>query len=647
MAKQIAVIMCAINLDNQRKLFEGMIKAAKETDVNLYAFSNYISFRDKMENAQGAYQIMHLPDFREFDGVIFVPNTLQYPPAVDYVKQEIGDLKIPAVSIDKQVEGMGGIGIASYEAEFAMVEHFILEHGCKEIIYISGPTFNPEGQKRYQAYCDALEKHQLEYKPENVYEGVFTAESGQEIAQEILKREEFPRYIICGNDALAIGAMEMFKEHGYLAPDDIKIAGFDNGELSGFQNPPMTTVDKNQHEVGYEAVYEILKQLDGGETGWREVECKLEIRQSCGCTKEEAFDLPKLKDRYVNQQVVMQRIGDIIRNMTSEISGLETAAELIEAMKKYVRQMQFSSFYLCLCESKELFGAEEVDLSGTIDIMQLNADYTPNMRMALAYENEEFVEYPSFCKGKVLPDEIRKRSGGNFYVAVPIYYQRCCYGYCVAGNSHFPLEYSLYFSWVTNIGIGMENIRKWLLLKNTVVKLNGMWTRDTMTKLYNRAGFYHVAEAKFTEYQMRDAKVFLTFVDVDGLKPINDTLGHEMGDAVICEMAEIIKQVINEERFAMRYGGDEFVIFGLSKEEDDEMTIIRELRHRMEQRNARRVYPFDVKASIGNTVYRAKDMESLEEMIEIADKKMYEEKRKKREQRALEKAKQGKKDTMN
>lgn len=183
-------------------------------------------------------------------------------------------------------------------------------------------------------------------------------------------------------------------------------------------------------------------------------------------------------------------------------------------------------------------------------------------------------------------------------------------------------------------------IRKWMLLKRTVTKLNGMWVHDTMTKLYNRAGFYYCVEPLFREYQKEDEHVFLMFIDVDGLKPINDNMGHEMGDALICEMAEIIKQFTNQHRMAMRYGGDEFVIFGCCKSGETEESLIEEVRTRMVQRNGRRVYPFEVKASIGNTVYRAKDMESLEQMIEIADKKMYEEKRRKREEKAAREKKQ-------
>ena len=635
MVRQIAVFMCAINLDNQRKLFDGMVRAAKETDVNLFAFTNYISYRDTMENMQGAYQIMCLPDLSEFDGVIFAPNTLQYPPVTEYISNEIKKHRTPAVSIDKLLEDIAGIGIASYEAEYAMTEHFIHDHGCEEIIYVSGPQFNPEGEKRYRAYCDAMRANGLLVKPENVYNGIFTAESGCEIAKEILMRTEFPNHIICGNDAMAVGMVDTFKEHGLRVPEDIKIAGFDNGELSEFQNPALTTVDKNQERVGYEAVYEILAQIEGKEIEWREVECKLEIRYSCGCNDKESFDIMRLKDRYVHRQVITQRMADAIRNMVAEFSGIETAKGLVEAMKKHVMSLEIEQFYMCLCDCEELYGEQEIDLSGAVDIRGLNTDYTNKMYMALAYEDKEFKKYAPFYKGFVLPEEIRNKTGSNFYVVMPIYYQNSCYGYCVTGNSRLPLEYSLYFSWVTNIGIGLENVRKWLLLKRTITKLNGMWVHDTMTKLYNRAGFYYCAEPLFNEYQKADERVFLMFIDVDGLKTINDNLGHEMGDALICEMAEIIKQFTNQHRIAMRYGGDEFVIFGRCKSGETAETLIGELRIRMTQRNSRKVYPFEVQASIGNTVYHAKNMESLEQMIEIADKKMYEEKRRKREKRVV------------
>ncbi len=630
MSKQILVMMCAINLDNQRKLLEGMIQAAKETDNNLYVFANYVSYKDKLEHIQGSYQIMQLPDFKQFDGVIFAPNTIQYRPAAEYVQNAIRESGIAAVSIDLELPNMGCFGVASYEAEFAMVEHFIKRHGAKEIVYVSGALFRPEGAVRYKAYCDAMEKNRLLVKEENIYNGNFATEGGQEAAYALLKRKDFPRYIVCANDAMAIAMVDVFKQHGIRVPEDVKIAGFDDSESCELLNPSLTSVNKNQHYAGYHAVKEILSQINGEPAKQHQVPCELVIRRSCGCAETENYDVNNLKDRYMHNQVHIQRTADIMRNMSAEYSGMEKPEDLVEATKKYIAELGMEQFYLCLCERDKLFGKKNDDLTGSVDLMQVSTDYTEEITIPLAYENGRFTEYGKFSKGQVLPEECKKRSGGNFYVVVPVYYQRWSYGYCVCGNSRFPLDSSLFYACVMNIGIGLENIRKWMLLKDTVKRLNDMWIYDTMTGIYNRAGFYYYAEQMFQELQELDEKIFLIFVDVDGLKQVNDTLGHEAGDNLIREMAEAIKLTETRDRLGMRYGGDEFVLFGKCQKGETEESLLSEIRNNMEFRNQISRYPFKLHASIGISIYKAKEVDKLEKMVELADRKMYEEKRQKK-----------------
>jgi len=630
MSKQILVMMCAINLDNQRKLLEGMIEAAKETDNNLYVFANYVSYKDKLEHIQGSYQIMQLPDFKQFDGVIFAPNTIQYRPAAEYVQKAIRESGIAAVSIDSELPDMAFLGVASYEAEFEMVEHFIVEHGAKEIVYVSGSLFRPEGAKRYQAYCDAMQKHGLPLKEENLYEGNFGTDSGYEIALKILKREKLPEYIICGNDAMATAIIEILKEKGIRIPEEVKVAGFDDSEMCELQNPSLTSINKNQHYAGYQAVKEILSQISGEPPKVDNVPCELIFRRSCGCLKKEKYDIEKFKDRYLYSQVHMQRITDIMRNMSAEYSGMEKPEDLVEATKKYIAELGMEQFYLCLCDRDKIFGRKNEDLTGSVDLMQVSTDYTDEITIPLAYENGHFTEYGKFSKGLVLPEECRNRGGGNFYVVVPVYYQRWSYGYCVCGNSRFPMDSSLFYACVMNIGIGLENIRKWMLLKDTVKRLNDMWIYDTMTGIYNRAGFYYYAEQMFLEMQEMDEQVFLIFVDVDGLKQVNDTLGHEAGDNLIREMAEAVKLTETRDRLGMRYGGDEFVLFGKCQQGETEESLLAELRKNMEYRNRISRYPFKLHASIGISIYDAKEVDKLENMVELADRKMYEEKRQKK-----------------
>ena len=65
--KQIAVVLGAINLTNQKKILEGMISAAKETNCNLYVFTNYVGTKETPEHITAANRILQLPEFHKFD----------------------------------------------------------------------------------------------------------------------------------------------------------------------------------------------------------------------------------------------------------------------------------------------------------------------------------------------------------------------------------------------------------------------------------------------------------------------------------------------------------------------------------------------------------------------------------------------------
>lgn len=638
MSRQIAVVMCAINLDNQKKMLEGMIDAAKETDSNLFVFTNYISYKEKDENVKGAYQIMRLPDFEMFDGAIIAKDTIQYTPAANELIEEVTASGLATVSIDVEFQGMSCQGIASYEAELELVEHFILEHGCEDIYYVAGPKFSRESQRRRQAYCDALKKHGIEYKAERVYEGSFIIESGKDAVETFLAQGHCPQAIICANDDMAIGVIQALKKRGFRIPEDVKVAGFDNIELSELNNPALTTVNKNQHELGRQAVYEVLSLLDGKSSRSWYAPCEVTLRRSCGCASEDATDIMRLKDHYIHNQVMTQRMSDIMRNMMADFSGMERPEELIAALKKYVEQAELGTFYLCMCDEESLFIRSDGNAGDVFEMLQVNMNYTDEISIPLAYEDGEFKTYGKFKKGLVLPEECRNRSGGNCYVVTPLFYQRCCYGYCVCGNNWLPLEHSLYYSWIMDIGIGFENIRKWMMLKDAVMRLNGMWVYDMLTHLYNRAGFFYYARPMLEKMQLQDEEVFLVFMDIDGLKLVNDNLGHEAGDELIRGMAEVIKQNLGENQLAMRYGGDEFVIFGSGQSDAQLEQLVASLRSSMEQHNQRSNHAYDLRASIGVSQYLAREITNLDELIEQADKRMYEEKRRKRAAKEKENA---------
>lgn len=636
--KQIAVVLGAINLDNQKKLLIGMENAAKELNCNLFVFTNYVGTRETEESIMASSQILRLPEFDKFDGVVMVPNTVHNPIALNKIMEEFKTLDKPVVYIDRKIEGSSSVGIDSYVAEYEMVEHMI-EHGYRDIVCVTGATHvSSEARKRLQAYKDAMEKNGLSYKEENVYEGAFTMESGILAAKKMLEEGRIPEAIISGNDDMAHGIIDVFKKAGIKVPEQVKIVGFDNGEMSRLNRPTLTSVDKNQLGVGYKAVYELIDVMNGKEPEDFELPCKLLFRESCGCQSVEdgTVDIfqqaEELKNKYVTQQVDTIFMADVIRGMTSDFAKVRTPEELYDVFREYVTQMGVDTFYLCTCERDKVYVLPERNFGRNIDAQKTNDDYTPWIDISVGYEKKAFITYDRFEKGYVLPEECRNKSGGNTYVVNQIFYQNTCYGYAVCERVESVVASGLYYSMLMEMGVAMENVRQSMLLKDAVDRLNGMWCYDNLTALYNRSGFTYEAKSIMDNLRADNKNVFIIFMDADGLKTINDTLGHEAGDLLIREIGAIIHKNTTNEMLAMRYGGDEFVIFGGFA--DDESIIVEELaeniRKDIRKVNESRKYPFTVSVSMGGSGWKARDIESLDMVIEQADKQMYQEKRAKK-----------------
>ena len=638
MVKQIAVVLGAINLDNQKKILQGMEIAAKEFDCNLFVFTNYVGTRETEESIIAATQVLKLPEFDKFDGAVIVPNTVHNPVSLNKVIKELNEVGKPAVSVDRPIDGMSCVGINSYEAEYEMVEHF-LYHGYTNILYVSGSLVaSSEARKRCKAFQDAMVNNGIMFDEGDIYEGAFTMESGIMIGEQILAEGKHPEAIICGNDDMAHGIMDVFKKAGYRIPEDIKIAGFDNGERSQLDRPSLTTVDKGQIQVGYKAILELMELINGKDIEHYSLPCTLKYRESCGC-QPKADDILGLEDlveqikhKYIIQQKDTIFMADIVRGMTSDFAKASRPEQIFDTLRQYVPQIGVEKFYLCACDASQVFVLPERNLGRNIDVFKVSDDYTEYIDVPIAYEKGEFVSYERFQKGFVLPEACRTSSGGNTYVVNQICYQNCCYGYAVCQRVDSVVASGLYYSMLMEIGVGLETVRQQMLLKDAVDRLNGMWCYDNLTMLYNRSGFAYEAKTIMDRFKDEDLNVFIIFMDADGLKTANDTLGHEVGDMMIREIGSVVHRNVSSDMLGMRYGGDEFVIFGGFKdgEEGKLEDILNSIREDFKEVNDSGKHPFVLSASMGVSTWKAKEISSLDDVIEQADQNMYQEKRAKK-----------------
>lgn len=153
---------------------------------------------------------------------------------------------------------------------------------------------------------------------------------------------------------------------------------------------------------------------------------------------------------------------------------------------------------------------------------------------------------------------------------------------------------------------------------------------DDLTGLYNRRGFLDLGEQHLKLARRSGRAVLLVYVDVDGLKVINDTLGHLAGDRALVQTANVIRDTFRQSDIVGRLGGDEFAVMALEASEDNEDHLSRRLREGVDEVNRRGEEPFQLSISLGTARFAGEGRPRLAELLALADQAMYMEKRAKR-----------------
>jgi diguanylate cyclase (GGDEF)-like protein len=149
---------------------------------------------------------------------------------------------------------------------------------------------------------------------------------------------------------------------------------------------------------------------------------------------------------------------------------------------------------------------------------------------------------------------------------------------------------------------------------------------DELTRVYNRRGFLTLAEQQIKVAHRTKKDMSLFYADLDNLKRINDTFGHEEGDAALIEAVALLRDAFRDSDIIARLGGDEFVVLAIDVGEGTVASLSRRLREKLQARNARPDVAYALSFSMGISRYDPDRPCSLQELIAVADRRMYEEK---------------------
>ena len=636
------VIVSTIDEVYQQGILSGLRQFAFANRITLEHFVAFGNIGSDASHDTGEYNIFSLADFSRFDGLILIINTIQDAAVLEHVLDRVRSSGIPAVCIDKDVDGLYSIGIDNESAMYQMVEHFIVHHGFTRINYVSGPESNVDSRQRLQAYQKALADHGIPIEEGRIYRGRFVSKDGKLAVDQFMNSPlEPPQAIVCANDNMAVAAVNALMQRGVRVPEDIAVSGFDYTENARNYAPSMTSVERPLERVGMLACQKIIDHLNGRKPARKTMlETRCCFSQSCGC--DQVILTNTVEFRQHNYAVLESFTNDVsfTSRLSSELAECDSMEDYTAKLQKFIPEFGCKEFYLCLCDSwKQGIMADETEDNYLMHILSpehyITKGYGKTIMVPLAYRNGRFIDMPDFRTKEMLPGLFDGGNPPGNYYFVPLHFRERTMGYAVIRDSNFPITSKLFHSCMMDIANSLESVRKIICLDRVTRKLNKLYTVDSLANINNRNGF-RINTQHLYQYCINAGKpVMLMFLDMDGLKFINDTYGHKAGDTAIASMAAVLRRACDSGEVCCRFGGDEFIIFAADYTEERAKALSERILAYLDELNRERNDPFTLATSLGYHITVPQEGVNLFQLVTVADNIMYEQKKKKKTSRYL------------
>lgn len=201
----------------------------------------------------------------------------------DMPEQDLDDVRsqLPTIVVGKDQPGWENqcVYVDNVGAAFDATRHLI-NYGHSNIAMIQGIKDHQDAIHRLDGYRMALAEAGIEFDPELVLDGNFTAQSGILGINTLLMRGKQFTAVFCANDMTAYGArLALYRKH-IRVPEDVSLVGFDDQAESAFTTPPLTTMRQPAKEIGVAAAEALLQLIRGESCELPVMKAELQSRES-------------------------------------------------------------------------------------------------------------------------------------------------------------------------------------------------------------------------------------------------------------------------------------------------------------------------------------------------------------------------------
>lgn len=259
-----------------------------------------------------------------------------------------------------------------------------------------------------------------------------------------------------------------------------------------------------------------------------------------------------------------------------------------------------------------------------------------HLSLYMGYIDEEIIDtsdiLPTVTPNEVVTYGLTKRDRNYISFIHPIFFGNEQLGMIVLELP--PDNYNLIETLTVELGCALKLSSIFMTQKNTETKLETLSQTDELTGLLNRRGFFSKALSSYSDSKFENRHGVLFYADMDGLKLINDTCGHNEGDVAIKAMSTIFKKVFQSpDDIIARMGGDEFTMLCLGRDAEYIEEIQKQVHTLCEEYNEQHDKTYHFSISIGGVTFSPHSRLTLEELLSAADKKLYRIKKSKKQHR--------------
>ena len=612
-------------------LAKGAMRRAGELDADLVIIpGKYIGVQNKYEQYDTKYEYQYNVLFdiaaaAKLDYLIVAAGTIAY----DAKKQKafldsLGDT--PILSVAAEIEGYDFLQYDNRSGIAAAVEHLV-KHGRRHIGFMVGELNNSECAERYAEYRSSLEKHGIEFRKSYVTECDLAHESIHDARPFIEKNPDLDA-VLCFNDIVASKLYEVLAEKGLKVGDDIAVIGFDDLPFCKKLSPELASVRADAETLGAVSVEKAVNFLSGIPDERHYVETRFIPRASCPSDDAATEESEAPKSYTVEKYEVRTHIENIfIRDTLMFDSDPEMGYSQI---MKQLSCIGADTGFIYILE-EPIVHAVKGKFPKKLSWLFKSYSYGEDRFSVPA--GEQKMSTPSVFRNKYLVSD-RQRT----LIAADLYSAETQYGIALLEprNADFFDELEI-VTYQLSAAVRTLNILKKqsdllaeLHIKN--LALEELSHIDELTGANNRRGFYMEAEKLV---RAGNGKSFIVcYADMDGLKAVNDTYGHDEGDFCIKLVAQCMHRIFGDKAVIGRMGGDEFAAIMISEPDLRPWDILAARDAFVKKFNSRKNKPYQFNVSIGVHDALIKNVYDLQSAVNIADSLLYIEKKEKKRRAA-------------